>query len=108
MNITSKKSQLSQDIDAINVEFEDFLKAMGALKEDENNLQTYSPLEMVHDFEQRGLQKIKEVSHDEMLNDDDGLRKLLANMLAQCKPGALSDTDIERLGGINGREVRGQ
>jgi hypothetical protein len=73
---------------------------------DDNELRTLSPLDVVRYFEQRGLDKVHEVSKSEMQNNDDGLKKLLANMLQHCRPGVLSDEDVDQLSGINGREMR--
>lgn len=73
---------------------------------DDNRLSTYSPIQIICGFEPKGLQQIKEVSTQEMMNNSEGLRKLLANMLSQCQPGMLSHEDVEQLSGINGREMR--
>ena len=109
--LNSKKANidLKSRFEALDVEFQDVMADLAFVKnlESDTQMSTFSPLEVVEDFEQRGLQRVKEVSHDEMLNDDGGMRKLLANMLSQCRPGALSQDDVEQLSGINGREMRG-
>ena len=99
-------SNLSTKLSQVDEEFKDFLSDLTHDNEHgSDKLTTFSPLDAVADFDKRGLQAIAEVSKDEMLADDNGMRKLLTNMLAQCRPGSLSDEDIAQLSGINGREV---
>lgn len=92
---------------AIDVEFKEFLNSLTFKKSvgPEQHLKTFSPLDAVADFEFTGLQSIAEVSHRDMLDNGDGLRRLLANMMSQCRPGSLNDEDMEHLSGINGREM---
>jgi len=96
-------SGLNDSLAAVDNEFKDFLGGLAFKKA--HGVSTYSPLDAVEGFEQRGLQQVREVSSKEMMKDGDALQKLLANMLAHCKPGQLSDEDLEQLSGINGREV---
>jgi hypothetical protein len=56
-------------------------------------------------FSLRGRQGVREVSPAEMLGHTAGLHKLLANMLAVCKPGALSEEELACLSHLNGRGV---
>lgn len=94
-------------IEAIDMEFKEFLSSLTFKKSvgPEQNLTTFSPLDAVADFEFKGLQSIAEVSHSAMLDNNDGMRRLLANMMSQCRPGSLNDEDMEHLSGINGREM---
>lgn len=96
--------KLKEKMAEVDQEFSEFLADLTFTKS--HDLQTFSPLDAVQDFELRGLQRVEEVSRDEMMADDAGMRKLLANMLAQCKPGLLSQEDLEQLSGINGRDLR--
>jgi hypothetical protein len=97
-------SELSRKILALNAEFRDFLASVVYTKVIRGQ-KTYSPLDAISSFEQTGLQAIKEVSREEMFNNNDGIKKLLANMLSLCQPGSLSAEDVEHLSGINGREI---
>lgn len=104
----TKEFNLTEKMAELDHEFKDFMQGLKFVKVyDDDRLQTYSPLEAVSDFEQRGIQKIREVNSDEMMNNEDGMRKLLANMLNHCRPGLLDQEDMEQLSGINGREARG-
>lgn len=98
-------SELSRKILALNDEFRDYLANIFYTKVVGGDKMTYSPLAAVLTFEQHGLQAVKEVSREEMFSDNDGMKKLLANMLSLCQPGSLSDEDMEHLSGINGREI---
>lgn len=102
-----KKGDLKSQFEALELQFHNLLKEITVEPTyEDNRLSTYNPLEIVSGFEKQGLQKIKEVSRDEMLGNSEGLRKLLANMLSQCRPGALSREDVDQMTGINGREMR--
>lgn len=108
LTLQHEEANLAGKMAELDEEFKDFLSDLKFRRDFvDNDLKTFSPLDVVVDFEQRGLQKVREVSKSEMLNNEDGMRKLLANMLHQCRPGVLSDEDVEQLSGINGREVRG-
>jgi len=97
---------LNQKLSKVDEEFKDFLGGLSFKKEGQHeNLKTFSPLDSVADFEQRGIHAVSEVSHDEMLADDQAMNKLLANMLNVCQPGSLSEEDMNHISGINGREV---
>lgn len=102
----SKKTnlKLKEQMDNLNVEFDEFLKELTFTKE--HDLRTFSPLDAVQSFELQGLQRISEPTRDEVLANDHGMRKLLANMLAHCQPGLLSEEDMEQLSGINGRQAQ--
>ena len=101
-NLKNKMAELDE-------EFKDFLSGLRFRRDFvDNELKTFSPLDMVAGFEQRGLQRVHEVTKPEMQSNEDGMRKLLANMLHQCRPGSLSDEDVEQLSGINGREAVGE
>ena len=101
-----KKESLKEEFDRLNVEFKEFLRNLTSSGDiQDSHLSTYSPLDIVSEFEPRGLQTVREVSADEMLANESGLKKLLANMLSHCKPEALSKEDVEMLSGINGREM---
>lgn len=100
----AKPSELCARMMEIDVEFRDFLASM-VYKKSVGNISTYSPLDAVEEFKQDGLQAIREPNREEMLGDGDGMKKLLANMLALCQPGSLSEADMEQLSGINGREI---
>lgn len=108
LTLQNEEANLAGKMAELDEEFKGFLSDLKFRRDfADNDLKTFSPLDVVVDFEQRGLQKVREVSRSEMLNNEDGMRKLLANMLQQCRPGVLSDEDVEQLSGINGREVRG-
>lgn len=99
---------LSSRLADVDEEFRDYLTGLSFRKEmAHEKLSTFSPLEAVEDFEMRGLFAIAEPTRDEMLANEQGFSKLLANMLNQCRPGALSQDDVEQLSGINGRELSG-
>lgn len=99
-------SELNGKLMEIDNEFKDFLASLTHDKQfGPDKLKTFSPLDAVLDFQCEGLQAIAEVSKDEMMNDDNGMRKLLANMIGQCNPEALSEADLIQLSGINGRDV---
>ncbi|OVE81337.1 hypothetical protein BVY03_03900 [bacterium K02(2017)] len=103
---TIEAKPFENKLKAVDEEFKDFLNGLSFKKDIEHDkLKTFSPLDAVANFEQRGLQAVKEPSSEEMLANDIGFTKLLANMLAECKPGALSDDDLNQFSGINGREV---
>lgn len=97
---------LGEKLTDIDLEFKDVLASLiyqeGIGHE---KLKTFSPLDEVAHFELRGIQAVPEVKRDEMLANDEGFSKLLANMLNQCRPGALSDEDYTQISGINGREI---
>lgn len=98
---------LSSKLAEVDDEFKDFLGALNFEREvGHDKLKTFSPLDAVADFEQRGIHAVREVSRDEMLANDQSMNKLLANMLKECRPGALSDEDLNLITGINGREVQ--
>lgn len=106
MKVKNKKITLKFDMDALDLEFKDFLKQLSYEKFfEDNKLHTYSPLDEVGRFEQRGVQRVHEISRAEMLENSNGMKKLLANMLSQCKPDALTPEDVEHLSGINGRDL---
>lgn len=100
-------TDFQEKLKTIDVEFKEFLGSLTFKKSvgPEQNLTTFSPLDAVADFELKGLQGVAEVSHSDMLDNNDAMRRLLANMMAQCRPGSLNDEDIEHLSGINGREM---
>ncbi|MBU0505730.1 MAG: hypothetical protein ABII18_13910 [bacterium] len=104
-NITRNES-FQTKLEKVDDEFKDFLTGL-SYKRDfaPEQLKTFSPIDTVEEFEQNGIQALKEVTRDEMLQENQGFNKLLANMLAQCQPGALSDEDLNHITGINGREV---
>lgn len=103
---TVDTDNLSNKLANIDAEFKDFLSTLVFKREQApEQLKTFSPLDAVEDFEHRGLNAVAEVTRDEMLNNDNAFNKLLANMLGQCNPGALSDDDLQQITGINGREV---
>lgn len=105
MNPANLKDKMAE----LDAEFKDYLSGLKFVKRfDDNDLKTFSPLDVVCHFEQRGLGKVHEVSKAEMKNNDDGLKKLLANMLQHCRPGVLTDDDVDQLSGINGREMRSE
>lgn len=114
LTIESKKNKLNLKTGDLKSQFAEldrqFHEMLKDLNQDptyeDNRLSTYNPLQIVCGFEQRGLQKMKEVSKEDMMSNSEGLRKLLANMLAQCRPGVLTNEDMEQLSGINGREMR--
>lgn len=104
----NEKPSLQEKLAEVDEEFKTFLNGLKFIKEfSETELHTFSPLDVVGSFQQRGLQRVREVGREEMVNNNDGMRKLLANMLHQCRPGMLSEDDVEQLSGINGREMRG-
>lgn len=108
LTLPTNEASLKDKMAELDHEFKGFLGGLKFRKGlEDNSLKTFSPLDVVSDFEQRGLQRVKEVSKSEMLRNEDGMRKLLANMLQHCRPGVLSDEDVEQLSGINGREARG-
>lgn len=97
---------LDQRLADIDQEFKDFMGELVFKKEiGPENLKTFSPLDAVAGFSQKGLSALAEVNREEMIQNDDGFKKLLANMLGHCRPGALSDDDLEQISGINGREL---
>lgn len=97
---------LNDKLNDVEDEFRLFMKDLSFKRDSfHDKLKTFSPLDAVEDFEHRGLQALAEVTRDEMLANDNGFNKLLANMLAECKPGALSDDDLVQITGINGREI---
>jgi len=98
---------LDEKLKEIDNEFKSYLSTLTIKKEFNNDdkLGTFSPLDAVADFEQDGIQAVREVSRDEMLANDGGVKKLLANMLSACKPGSLSDEDVTQISGINGRDL---
>lgn len=98
-------SELSRKILALNDEFRDYLASIVYAKVVGGDKVTYSPLDAISTFEQHGLQAVKEVSWEEMFDNNNGMKRLLANMLSLCQPGCLSDEDMEHLSGINGREI---
>lgn len=106
MTKTEEKGSLKEEFDRLNIEFKEFLKNLTSAGEaQDSHLSTYNPLDIVSGFEPRGLQRVDEIDTDEMLANEKGLKKLLANMLSHCKPGTLNEEDVEILSGINGREV---
>lgn len=97
---------LTSKLQAVDEEFKDFLSGLAFKREfGHDKLGTYSPLDAVEDFELRGLGRVAEPTRNEMLSNEKGFHKLLANMLAQCQPGSLSDDDLLQITGINGREI---
>ena len=71
----------------------------------EEKLSTFSPLDSLDAVTKSSTARSGEVGREDMMANEAGMRKLLANMLQQCKPGLLSESDMEQLSGINGREV---
>ena len=108
MSLTKVESKgLNSKLDAVDTEFKGFLDQLVFKKgQSHHKMKTFSPLDAV-DFEHKGLHAVPEVGRDEMTSNDDAMKKLLANMLGQCKPGALSDEDLTQISGINGRDVQG-
>ena len=110
IEIPNKKSEslnLKDQFVALDQEFTEFLKELSHDPLYENtHLSTYNPLQIVKGFEPRGLQCVREIGTEEMMIDSGGMKKLLANMLSHCRPGALRDDDVEQMAGINGREMR--
>ncbi|MBF0103848.1 MAG: hypothetical protein HQM16_00860 [Deltaproteobacteria bacterium] len=103
---TIEGMHLDTRLQAVDAEFKDFLADILYKREfGPDKLKTFSPLDAVADFAQKGILSVKEVSRDEMLGNNNAFNKLLANMLAECKPGALSDDDLNQITGINGREI---
>ena len=104
-----KKPQINTLSEKLNQVDAEFKNMMSEFKVDRvyghENMSTFSPLDAVCDFEHRGLQSVAEPTRDEMMADGEGFMKLMANMMAACKPGALSDEDLQQITGINGREV---
>lgn len=101
-----KTSSLSDQLSQVDDEFRSFMQDLSFKKEGlHDKLRTFSPLDAVESFEHKGIHAVAEVSRDEMLANENGFTRLLANMLAQCKPGALSDDDLNQITGINGREM---
>lgn len=99
-------NELDGKLMEIDNEFKDFLAGLTHDKHfGPDKLKTFSPLDAILDFECEGLQAVSEVGKDEMMNNDNGMRKLLANMIGQCNPDALSEADLIHLSGINGRDV---
>lgn len=99
-------SELNNRLSEVDAEFGDILSLLGVERDlNDGMLTTFSPLDALCDFEKQGLQAVPEVSKDEMFENNDAMKKLLANMLAQCSPGSLSDEDLVQISGINGREV---
>ena len=103
--------ELTQKMSKLENEFRHFMAGLKYVHdfsdaESDDRLSTFSPLDVISTFEHRGLQRVAEVSPEEMMNNENGLKKLLANMLHQCRPDALSSEDVDQLAGINGREVR--
>ena len=99
----SQDAGLNQDRD-----FKNFLEGLKFVRKfSEDQMATFSPLDVISDFEHRGLQRLSELSPDEMMGNESGLKKLLANMLQQCRPGSLTNDDVDQLSGINGREAQG-
>jgi hypothetical protein len=97
---------LKEKLAVLDGEFKDFLQGLKYSKTFPGaELQTFSPVDALCDFEQHGLQKLREVSSEEIMQNEDGLKKLLANMLQHCRPGVLSNEDVDQLSGINGREI---
>ena len=95
------------DLNSVELEFSQIVSAYAGFEEQNDmKMRTFSPLNMVHDFTQRGINKVEEVSFDEMMANQEGMQKLLANMLAQCSPDSLSAEDTEFLSGINGRKAQ--
>lgn len=106
LKLIEVQSELNGKLIEIDNEFKYFLAGLTHDKHfGADKLKTFSPLDAVLDFQCEGLQAISEVSKDEMMNNDDGMRKLLANMIGQCNPDALSEADLIHLSGINGRDV---
>ena len=98
---------LNDKLSDIDNEFKDFLAGLTYQRQDlPDKLKTFSPLDAVADFEQTGLQAVPEITREEMLSQETSFNKLLANMLSQCKPDALSEDDYNQISGINGREVQ--
>lgn len=99
-------TSLSEQLSAVDEEFKGFLASLIYKREfGPENLKTFSPLDAVANFEHQGIQAVREPTREEMMAHDTGFKKLLANMLNHCRPGALSDDDYNLISGINGREV---
>ncbi len=94
---------LTEQMNAAENEFHTLLAQLTFKKE--HQLQTYSPLDAVQGFQIKAEPQAAEATRAEMLDNEMGMRKLLANMLAHCKPGLLSQDDVDQLSGINGREM---
>jgi hypothetical protein len=107
IKLSLKGHTLKEQFAALDRQFNELLRDLDQepLYED-NRLSTYRPVQIARCFEQKGLQRVREVSTQEMMDNSEGLRKLLANMLSQCRPGVLSQDDMEQMSGINGREMR--
>lgn len=98
---------LGMRLQAVDEEFKGYLHTLTFKKSLVlgDKLHTYSPLDAVMDFELRGISRVAEVDREGMMGNEMGMKKLLANMLAACQPGALSEEDVAQLSGINGREL---
>lgn len=94
--------EFSEPMSQASGNFKDLLQQLSFQKE--HLLETYSPISALSQFELNQNTAEAEITPIEMQNNETGMRKLLANMLAQCKPGILSDDDMDQLSGINGRE----
>ncbi len=106
LQTVQREDSLEDKLEQVDNEFKDFLASLSYKREfGPDKLRTFSPLDAVADFEQYGIQSVREVTREEMLEQDAGINKLLANMLDQCQPGALSEEDVKQITGINGREV---
>lgn len=106
LKLIEAENELNGKLMEIDHEFRDFLASLSHDKHFAlNKLKTFSPLDAVLDFHCEGLQSVAEVGKEQMMNDDNGMRRLLANMIGQCNPEALSESDLIQLSGINGRDV---
>lgn len=94
---------LTEQMQAAENEFHTLLANLTFKKD--HQLQTYSPLDAVQGFQINAAKQTPEATRAEMIGNEMGMRKLLANMLAHCKPGLLSQDDVDQLSGINGREM---
>ncbi len=97
--------KMDDQLQDLNEEFKRYLEQLNVNRQYGDQLSTYSPLVGLLDFDFDSLQSVHEVGYEEMLNNDDGIKRLLANVFVHCKPGVLSDEDVSQLSGINGREI---
>ncbi|EKD50990.1 MAG: hypothetical protein ACD_62C00373G0002 [uncultured bacterium] len=106
LQIMLNEESLQSKLEKVDEEFKDYLDTLSFRRDlGGDKLKTFSPIDAVEDFEQDGIFAVREITREEMMAQDTSFNKLLANMLQQCKPGALSDEDVNQISGINGREM---